>query len=62
MTAGLLVSRLNKTRLHKTAVTDPTVFNINKYVVYRNLYNKLIRLIKNFIFKLNYKAVQRTLR
>jgi hypothetical protein len=42
MTQGLLVSRLNKFKLAKNAVHNPTVYNVQKFKDYRNLYNTVI--------------------
>jgi Reverse transcriptase (RNA-dependent DNA polymerase) len=46
MTNGLLVSRMTKNNLHKLAVQTPTVVNCNKFKLYRNLYNKVLRASK----------------
>jgi hypothetical protein len=46
MTNGLLVSRKKKNELHKLSLTVPSVDNIQRHKIYRNLYNKLIRASK----------------
>jgi hypothetical protein len=56
MTAGLLISRMNKNRLHKTALVDPCLVNITKYKAYRNIYNSLIRKSKKLYFEDNLNA------
>jgi len=43
MTAGLLTSRENKNKLHKTAVSDPSELNLNRYKTYKTLYQRIIR-------------------
>jgi hypothetical protein len=51
MTAGLLVSRTTKNKLHKTALCYPLPENVTKYKIYRNLYNILIRKSKSKYFE-----------
>jgi hypothetical protein len=52
MTAGLLNSfRANKIKLHKRAISQPTEINHDNYTVYRNIYNKLIKLSKKLYFE-----------
>ena len=51
MTAGLLTSRENKNKLHKTAVSDPSELNLNRYKTYKTLYQRIIRAAK----KLHYQ-------
>lgn len=51
MTAGLLISRSTKNKLHHTALTDPSPMNITKFKFYRNLYNTLIRKSKKLYFE-----------
>ncbi len=46
MTAGLLVSRRTKDKLHLTAVSDPLPMNINKYKAYKSVYQRTIRAAK----------------
>jgi maleate cis-trans isomerase len=46
MTKGLMTSRLKKLNLQKLAVQTPTVENVNKFKMYRNLYNKILRISK----------------
>jgi hypothetical protein len=53
MTAGLLVSRLKKNVLHKTALISPSAENVNKYKAYRNLFNTLMRKSKAKYFEDN---------
>jgi hypothetical protein len=50
MTNGLLISRINKNNLHKTAVQTPSVENVDRYKAYRNVYNKLLRASKKTYF------------
>jgi hypothetical protein len=46
MTSGLLTSRRAKIELLKKSLNDPTELNLQRYKIYRNLYNKLIRIAK----------------
>jgi hypothetical protein len=46
MTSGLLVSRRTKVNLLKISLVDPSPENKLKFKLYRNLYNKLIRIAK----------------
>jgi hypothetical protein len=50
MTKGLLTSRLTKINLQKLAVQSPTVYNIDKYKSYRNLYNRILRTSKKMYY------------
>ena len=43
MTTGLLISRTNKQRLHKIALTDNVPFNWQQYRTYRNIFNKTVK-------------------
>jgi hypothetical protein len=43
MTPGLLISRITKNKLHKQSLIDPSPVNVNKFKLYRNLFNTLIR-------------------
>jgi hypothetical protein len=64
MTAGLLISRSNKTVLHKIYLKDPTPLNFNKYKNFRNIYNSTLRKSKKLYFEsnllLNAKNPQKT--
>ena len=51
MTQGLLVSRLNKFKLAKIAIHNPTVHNVQMFKNYRNLYNTLLRKCKKDFFE-----------
>jgi len=53
MTTGLLISRLNKIKLHKKSIADPSQENISKYKNYRNLFTKLLRKSKILYFESN---------
>jgi capsular polysaccharide biosynthesis protein len=46
MTNGLLTSRRTKIELLKKSIDNPTFFNCETYKIYRNLYNKLVRIAK----------------
>jgi hypothetical protein len=46
MTQGLLISRGTKNKLHATAVSVPTVANVNRYKTYKTIYLRLIRAAK----------------
>ena len=43
MTTGLLISRTNKQRLHKIALTDNVPYNWQQYRTYRNIFNKTVK-------------------
>jgi hypothetical protein len=64
MTAGLLTSRINKLKLAKLCFTSPNPTNKAKYVIYRNLYNSLIRTSKKMYFvkslEVNSKNLKKT--
>jgi len=51
MTLGLLTSRRTKNILHKTAIGNPTDFNIQFYKTYRNLYNSIVRKAKALYYE-----------
>jgi hypothetical protein len=53
MTAGLLISRGRKLKLHKTAICDPSLENISAYKAYRNLFNKVMRASKKLYYSNN---------
>jgi Reverse transcriptase (RNA-dependent DNA polymerase) len=46
MSKGLLISRRTKIGLLKKSLTEPTDLNVQRYKLYRNMYNKLIRIAK----------------
>jgi hypothetical protein len=46
MTSGLMVSRRTKIELLKKSINDPTFSNCEAFKKYRNLYNKLLRIVK----------------
>jgi len=56
MTPGLLISRISKNNLHKNSLLNPTPENINRFRVYRNLYNTLMRKSKAKYFEENLLA------
>ena len=64
MTPGLLISRKNKLKLHKIALTDNVPFNWQQYRTYRNVYNKTVRASKivhvNAKIKANVKNPKKT--
>jgi len=51
MSAGLLISRGTKIRLHKQSLANPTPLSINLYKQFRNLYNKTLRAAKILFIK-----------
>ena len=53
MTAGLLISRSNKLKLHKVALTDNVPFNWQQYRTYRNIFNKTVKLSKKMHYLSN---------
>ena len=46
MTTGLLISRANKLKLHKVALSDNVPYNWMQYRTYRNIFNKTVKLSK----------------
>ena len=51
MTNGLITSRNQKNVLHKLALKQPTLSNINRYKSYRNMYNSLVRAMKKLYYE-----------
>ncbi len=51
MTSGLLISRSNKFKFHKTALCDPLPVNVEKYRTYINIYNTLVPKSKCLYFE-----------
>ncbi len=52
ITTGLLISRNNKLKLASQSAKYPTLTNVTEYKLYRNLYNKILRMSKkNFYDK-----------
>jgi Reverse transcriptase (RNA-dependent DNA polymerase) len=51
MTRGLLVSRLQKNRLYKKQILDPTRANVDNFRIYRNLYNSVLRKSKKLYYE-----------
>jgi hypothetical protein len=56
MTRGLLVSRINKNKLHKAYLVNPTPTRINHFKTYRNIYNALIRKSKKLYYQQQLKT------
>jgi exonuclease III len=48
---GLLTSRSQKIKLCTASIRDPTLFNINAYKMYRNIYNRLLKASKKIYFE-----------
>ena len=46
MTTGLIVSRAKKAALHKIYLKDLSADSKHAYILYRNIYNKLVRIAK----------------
>ena len=46
MTPGLIKSKKTKNKLLNKKIKIPTVDNINKYKIYKNIYNKVCRRAK----------------
>ena len=53
MTMGLLISRTNKLKLHKVALTDNVPYNWQQYRTYRNIFNKTVKLSKKLHYQTN---------
>ena len=64
VTKGLLTSSINKAKLHKKKLSNPTEYNISKYKSYNKLYNKTRRIIKiryyDELFKSNKNNIKQT--
>ena len=58
MTTGLLVSRKKKNDLHKLAIYNYNLYH-EKYITYRNLYNKVIKASKQLYLDENFKKFQK---
>jgi hypothetical protein len=56
MTRGLLISRINKNKLHKAYLVNPTPTRINHFKTYRNIYNALIRKSKKLYYQQQLKT------
>jgi len=50
MTPGLLISRRTKNKLQRKAKCSPTLLNVNKNKLYRNIYNKVLKQSKKMYF------------
>ena len=50
-TKGILISRKEKFRLSAISAKTPTLFNINKFKIFRNLYHKIVREAKRTFFE-----------
>jgi hypothetical protein len=53
MTAGLLLSRNTKSKLHKLMLNNPTAFKCEGYRKFRNMYNTVLRNSKKLYFENN---------
>ena len=53
LTKGLLISRNTKNTLHKLSLSEPTTANMEKFKVYRNIYNSTLRKSKKIYFETN---------
>ena len=53
MSKGILISRSTKIKLGKKCFTHPSMANTNFFLNYRNMYNVVIRLAKNFTMREN---------
>jgi hypothetical protein len=51
MTADLLISRRRKNVLYKKQLVSPSPNNVNKYKMYRNVYNSVLRRSKKMYFE-----------
>jgi hypothetical protein len=51
MSSGILTSRREKNRLCNLSLNDPTNHNINKYKLYRDTYNTVVRGAKKHFFQ-----------
>jgi hypothetical protein len=59
ITKGLLTSRNTKLTLHKIALKNPTLENMGRYKVFRNTYNRLIKLSKKMYFEKSFEKAQK---
>ena len=61
-TAGLLVSRRNKINLTKNHFLSPSQASLDQLKIYRNLYNKLIRVAKKMFYEYELRINQGNLK
>jgi hypothetical protein len=62
MTKGLLTSRLKKFKLSKICSHTPTPDNITRFKLFRNMYNRLIRISRKMFFEEQLSANKNNLR
>ena len=62
MSKGLLISRNKKFSLHSKKVRNPTAINTENYMIYRRMYNKLVRAAKQNYFHKSLKQNKANLR
>ena len=53
MTKGLMTSRAKKNELHVISLNNPTPENTERFKTYHNIYNKLIRAMKQLYYESN---------
>jgi hypothetical protein len=58
MTAGLLISRSSKIKLHKLALLNPSLY-FNQYKAYRNMFNSTLRLSKKLFLEVKFKSYEK---
>ena len=59
MTKGLLISRSQKSVLHKIYLNNPSTVNKTKYVTYRNLYASIVRTSKKLYYKSSFQKCKK---
>ena len=62
MSKGILISRATKIKLGKNCFTHPSLSNSNKFKVYRNIYNVVIRNAKKLHYERELRAAQSNLK
>ena len=62
MSKGILISRATKIKLGKNCFTHPSISNSNKFKVYRNIYNVVIRNAKKLHYERELRAAQSNLK
>ncbi len=60
MTRGLLISRKQKIHLSTLCLKKPSLDNKNRYISYRNIYAKLIKLSKKLYFQNKLEKISQT--
>ena len=58
MSRGLLISRTRKIELCSLSIKNPSLYNVNQYKTYKNIYSKAIRTAKKLYFEKSFVKYQ----